>query len=79
MFAGIIIIPIGITLFYQSFVLAGESIRESVQSMVASVIGMIPEGLFLLSRIERTNKYCFYEKDPVTDPAGHHSLWRRIR
>ena len=51
MFAGIIIIPIGITLFYQSFVLAGESIRESVQSMVASVIGMIPEGLFLLSSV----------------------------
>ena len=51
MFAGIVIIPIGITLFYQSFVIAGDSIRESVQSMVASVIGMIPEGLFLLSSV----------------------------
>ena len=49
MFAGIIIIPIGITLFYQSYFVAGESIKESVQSMVASVVGMIPEGLFLLS------------------------------
>ena len=51
MFAGIIIIPIGATLFYQSFVLKGNTIRESVQSMVASVIGMIPEGLFLLSSV----------------------------
>ena len=50
-FAGVVIIPIGITLFYQSFVLNGETIKESVQSMVASVLGMIPEGLFLLSSI----------------------------
>ena len=51
LFAGIIIIPIGATLFYQSFVLNGETIKASVQSMVASVLGMIPEGLFLLSSI----------------------------
>ncbi len=50
-FAGIVIIPIGITLFYQSYFIAGESIKESIQSMVASVIGMIPEGLFLLSSV----------------------------
>lgn len=51
LFAGIIIIPIGATLFYQSFFLNGETIKASVQSMVASVLGMIPEGLFLLSSI----------------------------
>lgn len=50
-FAGIIIIPIGATLFYQSYFVAGETIKASVQSMVASVLGMIPEGLFLLSSI----------------------------
>ncbi len=50
-FAGIIIIPIGGTIFYQSFFVNGNTIRESVQSMVASVIGMIPEGLFLLSSV----------------------------
>lgn len=49
--AGIIIIPIGITLFYQSFFLAGETIKTSVQAMVASVLGMIPEGLFLLASV----------------------------
>ena len=50
-FAGIVIIPIGFTLFYQSFVVNGETLRASVQSMVASVLGMIPEGLFLLSSV----------------------------
>ncbi len=50
-FAGIVIIPIGFTLFYQSFVVNGETLRASIQSMVASVLGMIPEGLFLLSSV----------------------------
>ena len=50
-FAGIIIIPIGVTLFYQSFFVNGETIKASVQSMVASILGMIPEGLFLLASI----------------------------
>lgn len=45
---GIIIIPIGIILFYQSFFVAEESFANSVTSMVAAVIGMIPEGLYLL-------------------------------
>ncbi len=49
--AGIVIIPIGITLFYQSYVLAGIGLKDSVQAMVASVIGMIPEGLFLLASV----------------------------
>ena len=39
--AGIAIIPIGITLFYQSYVIAGIGLKDSVQAMVASVIGMI--------------------------------------
>ena len=49
--AGIIIIPIGVTLFWQSYFINGLSMQASVQSAVASVIGMIPEGLFLLSSI----------------------------
>ena len=50
-FAGIVIIPIGFTLFYQAYVISGETLKASVQSMVASVLGMIPEGLFLLSTV----------------------------
>ena len=47
-FAGIIIIPIGALIFGQNYSLTGE-VKESVRSMVASVIGMIPEGLFLIA------------------------------
>ena len=50
-FAGFAIIPIGSILFYQAYYLSHDSIRASVQSMVAAVIGMIPEGLFLLASV----------------------------
>ncbi len=48
---GIVIIPIGAVLFYQSYFITKETLRESVVSMVAAVIGMIPEGLYLLTTI----------------------------
>lgn len=48
MAAGVAIIPIGIILFIQSFVLQGNTFSASITSMVAAVIGMIPEGLYLL-------------------------------
>ena len=46
--AGILIIPIGVILFIQSYVTQGNSFSDSVTGMVAAVIGMIPEGLYLL-------------------------------
>ncbi len=49
MVAGIIIIPIGLCMFYLQHFVNGISVKESIQAMVASVIGMIPEGLFLLA------------------------------
>ena len=49
--AGFLIIPIGGILFYQSHFVNGLDMKASVQSAVASVLGMIPEGLFLLSTI----------------------------
>ena len=49
--AGVVIIPIGLTLFIQQYVVGSEPLKESVQAMVASVIGMIPEGLFLLASV----------------------------
>ena len=48
---GILIIPVGIVLFYQQFFLGGNSLRGSVVSMTAAVIGMIPEGLYLLASV----------------------------
>lgn len=48
---GIAIIPIGLVLFGQAFFLQGEGFRSSVTSMIAAVIGMIPEGLYLLASV----------------------------
>ena len=48
---GIIIVPIGITLFVQSFFFNGGTLHDSVTGMVAAVIGMIPEGLYLLTSV----------------------------
>lgn len=50
-FVGFLIIPIGIILFYQQYVVVGDTFRDSITSMVAAIIGMIPEGLYLLTSI----------------------------
>lgn len=50
-FVGIALIPIGIVLFVQSFFMNHDSFRSSITSMVAAVIGMIPEGLYLLASV----------------------------
>ena len=48
---GIVIIPIGVVLFFQSYCLNDDSLRKSVTSTVAAVLGMIPEGLYLLTTV----------------------------
>ena len=48
---GILIIPIGLLLFGQQFFFSGASFSKSITSMVAAVIGMIPEGLYLLASV----------------------------
>lgn len=50
-FAGIIIIPIGILLFIGSYGVNDCSYEESVNSMVSALLGMIPEGLYLLTTV----------------------------
>ncbi len=50
-YIGIIIIPIGLTMFIQQYVFLGLSRQESVVAMVAALIGMIPEGLYLLASV----------------------------
>lgn len=47
--AGFMIIPIGVLLFCQQHFLELNDVSSSIQAMVAAVIGMIPEGLFLLA------------------------------
>lgn len=48
---GIIIIPLGIALFSMSFFVNKMSLYRSIVSMEAAIIGMIPEGLYLLTTI----------------------------
>ena len=48
---GVAIIPIGIVLFSQAFFIQHDGFRESVTSMIAAVIGMISEGLYLLASV----------------------------
>ncbi len=46
--AGIIIIPVGALLLVQATLMNGRSLKDGVVSMVGAVIGMIPEGMYLL-------------------------------
>ena len=48
---GIAVIPVGIILFAQGYFVNHETFSESIVAMVAAVIGMIPEGLYLLTTV----------------------------
>ena len=48
---GAAIIPIGCIMFWQHCYQMGETVQQSVVSMVAALVGMIPEGLYLLASI----------------------------
>ena len=48
---GVAIIPIGGLLFWQQYVQAGAGFCDSIVSMVAAIVGMIPEGLYLLTSV----------------------------
>lgn len=48
--AGVLIIPIGLLLLIQSL-MNGNGFSDSIVSMVGAVIGMIPEGMYLLTTV----------------------------
>jgi len=50
----ILIVPVGILLFITQFFYSDQSYSESILSSVAGIIGMIPEGLVLLTSISLT-------------------------
>ena len=50
----VIIVPMGLLLFYKQYYVAGNGIRDAVVNMVAAVLGMIPEGLVLLTSVALT-------------------------
>ena len=48
---GISLAPVGLVLFHQEFVVLQLGLRDSVEGTVAALVGMIPEGLYLLTSI----------------------------
>lgn len=48
---GILLIPIGLALFYNQHIVQGLDIKQSIVAMVAALTGMIPEGLYLLTSV----------------------------
>ena len=49
-----LIIPVGVLLFVSQYFYSGQSYDEAILSTVAGIIGMIPEGLVLLTSIALT-------------------------
>ena len=48
---GIIIIPLGLAMAFKEIQVLGRSVQDGVVSTVASLVGMIPEGLYLLTSL----------------------------
>ncbi len=48
---GIIIIPVGVIMLVQELVVLGNSFRDSIIGIVAAILGMIPEGLYMTASI----------------------------
>ena len=48
---GFALIPVGVLLFWQEYQVLRLGLRDSVESTVAALVGMIPEGLYLLTSI----------------------------
>ena len=48
---GVIIIPVGIIMVVQQLVVLDMGFRDSITSMAAAVLGMIPEGLYMTASI----------------------------
>ena len=48
---GVLLIPVGILLFYQEYQVLQRGLQDSAESTVAALVGMIPEGLYLLTSV----------------------------
>ncbi len=48
---GFVVIPLGIALYFKETRLLNREVRDAVTSTVAAMIGMIPEGLYLLTSL----------------------------
>lgn len=50
-FVGILLIPVGVVLFWKQHWVLSVALDKSMESTVAALIGMIPEGLYLLTSV----------------------------
>ncbi len=48
---GILLIPVGLALFYQQFQILKLGLQDSAEATAAALVGMIPEGLYLLTSV----------------------------
>ncbi len=48
---GMILIPVGLLLFWSQLRLEGATLRTAMEGTVAALVGMIPEGLYLLTSV----------------------------
>ena len=48
---GVILIPVGLLLFWSQMRLEGSTLRTAMEGTVAALVGMIPEGLYLLTSV----------------------------
>ncbi len=51
LFLGIALVPVGAILFHQEYRVLNLGLQESTEGTVAALIGMIPEGLYLLTSV----------------------------
>lgn len=51
LFVGIALVPVGLILFYQEYQVLQLGLQRSAAGTVAALVGMIPEGLYLLTTV----------------------------
>ena len=62
---GFALIPVGIILFYQEYQVLKLGLTASVEGTVAALVGMIPEGLYLLTSVAMAASSLKLSKDRV--------------
>ena len=50
-FVGLLLVPVGLLLFHQEYKVLQLGITESMEGTVSALVGMIPEGLYLLTSV----------------------------